>query len=101
MMKRFKQMVLGFIVTGLAIAGIATTNAAPASATVAGVSGGLWGYGTALNTWSNFYHPSALHRSSVKVCGIIYRSLDQPGNAWSTVSVAACLSGNEAFYNVY
>ena len=79
-----------------------TAVAAPAMAEREFVGGGTWDYGTAgLGTilYSNYYHPSNNHRSSVSVNDIVTRSpCTSPGD-WSHAQDWKAVSGNKVFWN--
>ena len=89
-------------VAGLAATALVAAVPVAAFATTKQVSGGTWNYGAnATTNYSNFYHPSRLHRSSVENCYGLVRSADRAGGFYSYASESVCLSGNQAFYNVY
>jgi lactococcin 972 family bacteriocin len=83
-------------------AGLVGGTAFSAFATTKHVSGGTWVYDAGSSTnYSNFYHPTKLHRSSVENCYGLVRSADRAGGFWSYAAEPVCLSGNQAYYNVY
>lgn len=81
------------VVTGLAAVLMAIGAAAPALATVVNVGGGTWNYGVNNNggeVWSNYYHPSLRHRSSViNGYGEYYNSGCVSSGTWSYASLRA------------
>ncbi|MFC9297763.1 lactococcin 972 family bacteriocin [Streptomyces sp. NPDC057011] len=82
------------LVAGAVIA----ASAAPALATTVSVGGGTWDYGAGTATvWSDYYHGSKCHGSSVQ--GEYY---DASGNvsagSWAFASAPVKLSGNKSYY---
>ncbi|MGN9809587.1 lactococcin 972 family bacteriocin [Micromonospora sp. BQ11] len=91
--KTFAAVVIG--------ASAVTAMAAPAMADRQYVGGGTWDYGfTGLGSivYSNYYHPSTDHGSSVQVAGITYRSACVGPGTWSHVQKWSAVSGNRAFW---
>jgi lactococcin 972 family bacteriocin len=78
----------------------AVAVATPAMATMANVGGGTWWYGVQDTVnYSDYYHPSNKHRSSVISDGILTRSsCTAPGDI-SYASTYAGFSGNKAYWN--
>jgi lactococcin 972 family bacteriocin len=82
-------------------AGAAMAVAAPAMADREFVGGGTWDHGFAgLGTilYSNYFHPSVNHGSSVQVDGIVYRSACVGPNVWSHVQTGSAVSGNKVYW---
>ena len=97
-----KARTRAWMVTATTAGLIAGTPVVAALATTKSVSGGTWTYGaTGSINYSNYFHPSKKHRSSVQNCSGTYRSTDAAGGLTSRVSESVCLSGNQAYYNVY
>lgn len=92
------------VVIGLVASGVLTaTPMITALATTKSASGGTWQYdATGTVNYSNYYHPSGLHRSSVANpdYGTV-RSKDEPGGRWSYASEGVAIMGNKAYYNLY
>ena len=92
------------VVIGLVASGVLTaTPMVTALATTKSVSGGTWDYGaTGTVNYSNYLHPSGLHRSSVANpdYGTV-RSKDEPGGQRSYASEGVAIMGNKAYYNLY
>lgn len=66
------------------------------------VGGGTWQYNADNSTnYSNYYHGSKLHRSSVQNRYGLVRSGDKPGGVWAMASQAVALTNNQAFWYVY
>ncbi|EJR29618.1 lactococcin 972 family bacteriocin [Bacillus mycoides] len=64
-----------------------------------GVDGGKWDHGVTTKLWSNYWHPSKYHRSSVQNgSSKLYRSETEPPDEWSYISIAASGSGNKAWW---
>jgi lactococcin 972 family bacteriocin len=69
--------------------------------------GGVWQYGviepaSTVFVYSQYYHGSKLHRSSVSpTSGGIYRSANAAAGQWSYVDRQTSYSGNRAWYAVY
>jgi lactococcin 972 family bacteriocin len=91
--KTFAAVVLG--------ASAVTAVAAPAMADREFVGGGTWDHGFAgLGTivYSNYYHPSTNHGSSVQVNGVVLRSACEGPNVWSHVQAYSAVSGNKVYW---
>ncbi|MEV5594274.1 lactococcin 972 family bacteriocin [Streptomyces sp. NPDC052496] len=82
------------VVAGVIVLGTAT----PALATKVNVSGGTWDYGSKDdNVYSNYYHPTACHGSSVK--GKYFASSGNTDKGlWSYASAEEAMWGNETYY---
>lgn len=92
-----KRRTLTGMVAASALAIGAFVAAAPASAVT--VEGGTWNYGPG---YSDYLHPSKLHRSSA--CngnGVCNRSGDFGGGKWAKAKVGKTPSGNTAYYYNY
>ena len=74
--------------------------AAPALATTVSVGGGTWQYGVTVSNYSNYYHGSKAHRSSVdnSVAGLVRSGCVSSGQ-WSYASEVAAASGNNAYWS--
>ncbi|MEU3183818.1 lactococcin 972 family bacteriocin [Streptomyces sp. NPDC006923] len=93
-MVRIKRGIKLAIAAGALVVG----TAAPALATVVGVGGGTWDYGAdATWTWSDYYHGSKCHGSSVQGKNY-YTSGDTAAGAWANAGAPAKLSGNQAYW---
>ncbi|CNF06940.1 bacteriocin%2C lactococcin 972 family [Mycobacterium tuberculosis] len=80
-------------------AGVITmATAGPAMATVKYVGGGTWDYGATATTWSNYYHGSVCHGSSVYADAVLVRSPNTAAGYWSYASHKAGLAGNQAYW---
>lgn len=98
-MKPVKRAV---VVAVIAAGVIGAAPAVSAVATTEYPDGGTWVYDANGSTnYSNYYHASKKHRSSVQNCNGLVRSTDAVGGLWSYASEGVCLSGNQAFYYVY
>ena len=93
---------------GLALAaGVvgALAVAAPALATTESVGGGTWEHGVtayspAGKNYSNYYHGSRAHRSSVQNAGGLVRSSCVGAGSWSVASQHATPRGNKAYWSI-
>ncbi len=75
--------------------------AAPAMADRQYVGGGAWDYGFAglgSIVYSNYYHPSTNHGSSVVINDIVYRSNCEAPGVWSHVQQWSAVSGNKVYW---
>lgn len=73
-----------------------------ASATTENVGGGTWVYNADnASNYSNYYHGSSKHRSSVQNRYGLVRSGDKPGGQWAYASQPVAITNNQAFWYVY
>ncbi|MEU5692420.1 lactococcin 972 family bacteriocin [Actinosynnema sp. NPDC020468] len=91
---RVDRVVKSALAAGALVLGIAT----PALATVVNVGGGTWDYGVdSARVWSNYYHGSKCHGSSV--VGAYYDSSgDTRAGITARASAPAKGSGNKSYY---
>lgn len=103
--RRTIRSVIGGCAVGvlLVIGGVQAASAT----TVEPPEGGVWEYGVYTPggddiVYSNYYHPTNWHRSSVTVSsGQVYRSVDQPKKVWAKISKVTGWSGRMAHYYRY
>ncbi len=89
------------VVGALAVAILGATPMVAALATTKSEDGGTWTYGAGGSTnYSDYYHPSKEHRSSVSNDYGTYRSANEAGGLWADVSETVAISGNQAFWDV-
>jgi len=88
------------LAAGMVAAGIAV-GAAPASAYTSYPEGGTWDYGNSGSTWSNYHHPSKVHRSTACNSTKCLRSADAARGSWSRASVSWTVTGNTWYYYNY
>lgn len=99
---RAKASIAAVIAAALAMSGSMAANA-----TIEYPGGGKWWYGVyePANTtyvYSDYYHPTKKHRSSVQVHnGTIYRSTDAKAGATSKVERSTSYGGNKAYWFAY
>ncbi len=81
------------VASAVGAAAVAAAVAVPAFATVSYPGGGTWNYGVASDqsqVWSNYHHPSRVHRSSViNGYGEYYSSACKSAGVWSYASLRA------------
>ncbi|MFT4217246.1 MAG: lactococcin 972 family bacteriocin [Micropruina sp.] len=86
---RFSGAKKALVTAGL-VAGLTFAGAAAASATVVSAGGGTWDYGVTnllpSTNWSNYYHGSKKHGSSVEGDAGLVRSPCVAKNRWSYAS---------------
>jgi lactococcin 972 family bacteriocin len=71
----------------LASAALILCAAAPAAAVTVDVGGGKWTYNQGANTaWSNYFHGSNKHASSVKIGANVFKSGCTSADVWSLAS---------------
>lgn len=97
-MKLKNRVLAGLIAAAALGVGLSTAAVAPANATTAYPEGGTWQYG---HSFSNYHHPSKLHRSTTCTSTGCTRSADARGGSWSYSSRQVTLYGNQAYYYVY
>lgn len=74
----------------------------PASATTEYVGGGEWRYGHSGSiTYSHYYHPTKLHRSTSCTPSGCTRSPDRSGGLWAYAYRGKAVIGNDAYWYVY
>ncbi|MCU1526698.1 MAG: hypothetical protein JWP75_461 [Frondihabitans sp.] len=79
--------------------GVVLPDSATAPKTVTFPGGGTWDYGTNAGTYSNYFHKSKKHATSVVNGNATYASSGTArANAWSKVSIFHTWTGNKAFY---
>lgn len=95
-----------FLVSSLAVTALAATAVlgagGAANATTQWPEGGTWIYdATGTTNYSNYYHSSAKHRSSVSNRLGTVRSADAARGYWSYASQTVYTYGNNAYYYKY
>lgn len=95
-MKKLKRYLLSICATTLcALAAIV-----PVSATVVSASGGTWNYGVNETVvWSNYYHASKVHKSSV-IGYTTHSSAWTSPKYWSYSSASKSGFTNKAYYDI-
>lgn len=99
MKARYKALT-GVLAAGALTAG-ALLGAGPANAYVSYPEGGTWDYGNSGRTWSDYHHPSKLHRSTACNSVTCLRSADTGRGSWSRASVSWTVTGNTWYYYNY
>lgn len=78
---------------------------AGAAATTESVGGGLWSYGTTIDTvYSNYHHPDLYHSATACNDGVVDKCHQAAAarGAWANASNAkSWLGGNTAYWNTY
>ncbi|TXK18985.1 lactococcin 972 family bacteriocin [Homoserinibacter sp. GY 40078] len=94
-------------IAAIVAAGLVAGGAVAAHATTEYVGGGKWSYGVyepanTVYVYSNYYHPSKKHRSTVQVHnGTQYRSKDAPAGKTAEIERATSYGGNKAWWYAY
>ena len=103
-MKKFWMGVAGFLASAALVFGVAGSASAT---TEYPPEGGTWEYGviepaSTVFVYSHYYHPTTLHRSSVRTTsGTLYRSPDKAGGQWANVDKETGYYNNKAYYYRY
>ncbi|OJX75264.1 lactococcin 972 family bacteriocin [Leifsonia sp. 71-9] len=98
---RIRGRIISTALAAGALTAGALLSAAPASAYVSYPEGGTWDYGNSGRTWSDYHHPSKLHRSTACNSYTCLRSADAARGSWSRASVAWTVTGNTWYYYNY
>jgi lactococcin 972 family bacteriocin len=93
---RVRKSVMAAVAGAIGVLAVAS----PALAAVQYVGGGEWRYGVTDVNYSNYYHGSARHQSSVfnNLKGLV-RSGCASGGSWSYATQAAATQGNKAYWS--
>ncbi|GAA4552472.1 hypothetical protein GCM10023192_82300 [Amycolatopsis samaneae] len=88
------------VTVAAAIVTAMTGTAAPALATTEPAGGGTWSYGVSLGVnYSDYYHPTKWHKSSVRSGGVTRHSGCAAPGTWSHATISAAISGNKAYWD--
>lgn len=95
-MKKLKK----YLVSSCATMLCALAAIAPVSAAVVSVSGGTWNYGVDdKQVWSNYYHASKVHKSSV-IGYTTHSSAWTSPKYWSYSSASKSAFTNKSYYDI-